>query len=232
MKLWMIQNPKLVAILAFIVSFVLIGCAPPMFLSSDMSTTKTICSSTGWYGIIPGYTQVNDAIEIIKRLPFIDSESIRVFTENGFGEEPDIVWQQFGGIPAYHDGGMLVRDDRIISIQAPLSFELSLEQALDSCGEPAFVRASYDGESPFHWYEFFYPSSGMLLTGRYERRLSDIADIVPQIRIIEIEYFPAGDLRWYLKNIRQLLSEDAIESYLDEFVAWPGINATIPAYPY
>lgn len=212
-------------------STVLGACVPPQPPPQPASDVDyVLCSSSGWYGIIPSTTSVESATKILSNLPFVSSNSIK-YSEK-FLKEPSVEWQQTGAIPARRRGAMQVHDDRIVSIRAPLLNELSLQQALKNCGAPALVRASYDGETPFHWYEFFYPDKGILLIGIFEREQLDSAIIAPGIRIIEVEHFPPSDIFTYLTNIRRFTSRGGVEAYAKTFVAWPGLNGIIPAYPF
>ncbi|NOZ51181.1 MAG: hypothetical protein GXP37_14230 [Chloroflexi bacterium] len=204
------------------------ACIPP---SQAPFASYELCSSS-WYGIVPGTTDVGTAIEILGTLSFVDGRSIEYITSEIEGAEATVVWQQYAGIPARRNGTMLVHDGVVIAIQAPLPFELSLKQALLDCGEPILVRASFDGESPFHWYQFFYPTKGILLLGRFEREQLDNAILTPEIRIVEAVFFLPGDISAYLMNIRHFTSRETAEAYAEEFVPWPGLNETIPAYSF
>ena len=233
MKSRIIQKLITIASPTIILLVVLGGCVPAQIPSPAVSDVNmALCSSPGWYGVIPGTTGIGTAIGILGDLSFVDNQSVQRITEEGFGDESAIIWQQYGGISARRNGRMQILDGVVVSIQAPVFAEILLEQAINECGTPSRVRASFDGESPFHWYQLFYPERGLMLVGRLGRDQLDRAVMEPSIRIIETTTFRPMELVIYLEDVENFVSDEAVQTYAEEFVAWPGFGYSIPAYPF
>lgn len=208
---------------------VMVGaCTPPV---PTPENDANICGLAGWHGIMPGKTDIDKATKILKDISFIDAGTIAQIPERATNREPSIVWQQ-KGMPARRHGLMQIQNGIVISVQAPVPTEVLLSQAITECGTPSLVRASFDGESPFHWYQFFYPEKGLIVVGRLEREQVDRAVIGPGIRIIETIYFQPMDLVTYLKDVQNFVSNEAAQAYANEFIPWPGFNSSIPAYQF
>ena len=123
--------------------------------------TGTPCEPPCWQDIIPGKTTSTEAIELLKKSPFVDQESLDQFGSVDAGGatwwwrvpgkrlQPKISWVH----------------DTVIEIVQGLTVEITIEEILSTYGPPEFVTVDPGGipENAYWIVRLHYPAQGLSL---------------------------------------------------------------------
>lgn len=108
-----------------------------------------VCSPPCWFNITPGVTTQDEALEILRNLPFIDKDSVSTkgFYWNSFD---DTIF--FRSTQQNWDGEAYVMDQKIVLIGFYGKLNVPFEEAVEMLGEPKYVinnrgRVSYSVRS-------------------------------------------------------------------------------------
>ncbi len=227
-------------VIIVIIAYGAIACTPvpPFFpddnlllpsLSDDSLLTNKSCEPPCWYGVYPDVTPASEAEELVKKLPFVNPETVARDPRVDGSSDPAITWSFSGAWSSNHGGRMeiingLVRDNRIF---LPLG-AVTLGSVLEAQGTPDLVVAGRDPESPTHWFQFYYGDKGLMLHGRKNGQGQKTATITSDISIIEAEYFAPRSLRGFLAEVRGYNNAAIIKNRVQTYIEWPDLDASIP----
>ena len=162
----------------------LFGCnltSPASFL------TDLVCSPPCWFNITPGVTTQDEALEILRNLPFIDKDSV---STKGF------YWNSFDDTIFFHptsrnwDGEAYVMDHKIVLIVFAGKLNVRFEEAIEVLGEPKYVINIRSHITPSYSIESFDPEKGVAYsfnTADLSRRKKD--EVSPDTPIRMISFF-------------------------------------------
>ncbi len=233
------QSVRLLTLVVTVVAAIS-GCVgftpPPPPVQDESLVTGKPCLPPRWYDIVPGQTTVEEAMEIVKALPFVAPDSVVRTTRSlpeGVGEVVD--WQYIGATHPTHGGDMNVRQGIIVSIRVFLPRGLRLADVLAAQGEPDLVAVGVGmvgiplGEGLGHYFDFFYSEHGVMLssTGYPAKEGQQRATLSPEITITEAEYFAPRNLVSYFIEV-QGDTEESAGVRAKRYQPWPGLGKDIP----
>jgi hypothetical protein len=98
--------------------------------------TDLVCSPPCWFNITPGVTTQDEALEILRNLPFIDKDNISTkgFEWNSFD---DTIF--FRSATQNWDGYAYVMEHKIVLIDFYGKLNVPFEEAIEVLGEPKHV---------------------------------------------------------------------------------------------
>jgi hypothetical protein len=148
--------------------------------------TSTECDPPCWYGIWPGETTPQEAIDILVNLELVSSM-------NGWPHEPKfkretpelsrITWTfSRNGTVGDIEGCAYLQDDRVIAISLRTSGSLTISEAFDRLGEPELVITRVHKSDYREWVRviLIYPING------YQVEADFILSVAPRDNHIEI----------------------------------------------
>lgn len=199
----------------------LAGCSsrvPGIFLGDAR------CSAPCWYGLSPNRSTPEEALSILRSLPFVSQSSIQI---DLYINPSDYVFWQFTGDASgegrlYFDSqGKLYR-----IVLTPLG--LNLGTVIDTLGVPEKIWPVYRREpsGPFYHLTLFYPEQGTIVEIVEKARNNSgngKEDISRELNIGQIDFFAPTSIQHYLTQIarqEQVYTEDVIK----HLEAWPGFG--------
>lgn len=203
---------------------------PPPVQDESLVTTKP-CLPPCWYGIYPGQTTLEEAIEIVKGLSFVDPDSVARSTRSlTRGNDEAVNWRYIGARDEIHGGRMEARQGTVVWLWVSLPRKLKLADVLVTQGKPDLVDVVPNPEITIYHFRFFY-ERGLVIRGSRGYAGSkggrERATLSPDIAINEAEYFAPRDLVSYLIEM-QGHSEEAAREIADFYQPWPGLGQEIP----
>ncbi len=211
----------------FIILLMLLGCTPSMENASMQSNNAFLCEHK-WKQIIPGVTSKKDALLFLESQPYISE--IKEFKVQENVER--VSWKQPGIIPSHQTGMILVVDGIVQAIRVPLDYKLNINEFINRCGPPEFIRAVKDGESPFVWIELLNTQKGISAIGRAEYSSHESFIIPREAIIVGIEYFTPTSIEDYLRGVRLINDNDVLQDIREEFQDWPGVGGEAKVFFY
>lgn len=236
------QQPAWLLSLAVMMIMAISGCVmpPPPPVQDESLVTGVPCSPPCWYGIHPGQTAVEEAIKIVRGLPFVVSDSLKRAKEglpSGFDE--GVTWKYIGGTHPAHGGALYARQGTIVWMRVSLPRGLRLADVLVTQGEPDLVAVSLGmigigplAEGHGYYLHLFYSERGVMLSSKgYGLGEGQYVTLSPDIVIDEAEYFAPRDLVSYVVQILGATEESA-RKYAQRYHPWPGLDQEIPVPRY
>jgi len=235
--------PTLAATLMLLGAIVLSGCLPimppPPSVQDESLTTGEPCLPPCWYGIHPGQTTLQEAIEIAKGLPFVDPASV-IQNARDLPERIDQVvdWQYVGATRPTHGGVLYVRQGTIARIRIFLPRKLKLADVLVTQGKPDLVAVDVGmvGIGPMaeglgYYLYFFYSQRGVMLSsiGYPLKEGQQYATLSPDITIEKAEYFTPTDIVGYF--VEKGVTEESAKSVAWRYQPWPGLGKDLMLEP-
>ena len=228
---------KLVAYLVLLAALLLaVGCVDPPL---DFSTRPTIqdetlvtgrpCLPPCWHGIIPGETNTQDALNLVKQLPFVDSATVEETVKDLYlNTDNSILWLYPG--TSDFGGRLFFNRNRVSWLRVSYPVYLRLEEIIARTGEPDWVWAGKAGSAGTEYiFRFFFETSGLMLESRLYGAGTAIDGktlLSSDIEIEQARYFQPQSLRDYFTDIlgaKETESKQISEAYLP----WPGFGVNI-----
>lgn len=204
---------------------------PPMQDSSLVSGIP--CSPPCWQNIVPEKTSVEEAKMLLSTLTFVDPKTITRDSRVPKSYDDALRWRYQGATLERHGGLLYVQNGVVISFIVHLPRCIAFGEIVSSIGDPDLVRASRDPELPYAWYDFYYPSMGLMIHGRYLKNGNNTALIVPEICIYRADYFGPDQQETYFLNIEFFDNDPQIlAGVIAEYEVWPGFGESIPLLDY
>jgi hypothetical protein len=191
-------------------------------IEQDIHYVNNSCILPCWNSIIPGVTTKDRAIEILKQISYIKSESIK---ETGTINLGGCLWS-WNVSGRRLQPGLEWKDGIVSEITLGLAYDLTLQEVLNQLGLPDKISI-VDGGIPEHWFwivDLFYLSKGVQIEA-YTAEYSTIVEPTTEIGAI-ILYSPAS-----LDNFIEELypdSGDGHNKWLYEY--WQGYGDLITLY--
>jgi hypothetical protein len=166
---------------------------------ANLMETNSGCKPPCWHGIIPGETNISEALSILEFNPKFNSLK-RVFEDNEHGKNVSLRTEYFliGG-----ELGRLELENNIVKgITLTDQIEMSLSEVLDTFGLPLSVYPSPGPPEVYYWHiSLYYPEKGLIVNIVTEEGSSEIAP---------------SNLVYYIK----ITTEEAVGSRIEEVKAF------------
>jgi hypothetical protein len=193
--------------------------------------TDNPCKAPCWQNLTPGQSTADDVNQFLKDLStseWPEREVIKYVTgcqwiqiTNKPGSEVD------AELDLYIDNGILTY---VRSIPRNRS---RLGQFVDRIGTPEYISAilSISPEGNSYFLEVYYPKSGLAFRVLPDQK--DTGYIKPDMPVLDVEYFPSGDLQSYLTvkyscNLGQeratLSAQTRIQKYIQPWTGFGEVN--------
>ena len=116
------------------------GTLPPTDVDPSLLDTSLLnsdpCGPPCWQGLTPGESTRMEALEVLRGLQFADPD----VSVSRVGRFTSIRWQSEVSAPQHIWGGQIaLADDVLYRIQFDVAYPLSLQQVLDTVGDPDYV---------------------------------------------------------------------------------------------
>jgi hypothetical protein len=183
------------------------------YIESSLLEKDSECELPCWIGIIPGETNVSEALTLLDLDPKLNSLT-REFEDNEYRNNVSLRSGYF------LIGGELVRlelkNDIVKSITLTRQIDMSLSEILTTFGLPLAVYPSPGGPSGiFYWYFIlYYPDKGIVVCVVTDED-EDSREITPSSRVLYID----------------LKSKNAVESMIEEDKTFPGKAKKLMDFP-
>ncbi len=217
-----------VTLALLLLSVMIVGCnshAPE--LNVGLLTGKP-CAPPCWQNLTPGTSTNEDVEQFLKNLNPIewperdDRVSTMGCTVISVRDQP--------GIEVNRLVNLFVYEERLMWIQSDINQTMTLKMIVDNYGEPTYYRATnaigLDG-SAYYSVSVYYPSIGLKLDIAVDEKL--IGRILPNMKVLAVEYYPVGDIEGYFSNkytcwIESQEMADAINDELRYTQPWTGFG--------
>jgi hypothetical protein len=210
----------------FTLVILLTGC----FAMDQSLMTGLPCSPPCWYGIVPGETHSQDALDALRAVPFVKEKTIE-FQEWPWAEEMEIQlevidWES-RGVTRLAGGQLYVQEDVVTKVDLILPVALRLGKIIEAQGPPELAGVGANPDASLA-YSFAYPQKGLLLSGtlRPPARLvtqERLAPVVGRIKITHVTLFSPMDLTHYYSQLPGF-SQERASQIASAFQPWPGLN--------
>lgn len=210
--------------------------APPPVQDESLVTGQP-CLPPCWHGIHPGHTSVDEAIQIVQSLAFVESGSAtRRSHDLPAGDEEEVDWKYRGATHPTHGGMLSVRNGVISRIRVFLPRAMRLSDVLATQGQPVQVSASrgmVQGEQSGYYLTFYYPEHGLMLTSiGYPLREGQVEVMLTgDILMYKAVYTPPVDIIGYFVDEGYGYDEEDARKVAQNFVLWPGLDEAIMIDP-
>lgn len=184
--------------------------------------TGVPCAPPCWQGIVPGVTSSHQALEILKKSPYIENGTIK---QAGSIFSGGCTW--FYRSPSGRiQPGLNWQNGIVDTIQMGLTFELTVQEAIEKFGYPEAVSVVEGGE-PEHWYWIvilYYPSRGVELKA-YTTEFSKF--IKPTTEVGSVLLFSPVTLE---KRINEINEGQSSLFQMNNYLDWKGYGDVAELY--
>lgn len=125
----------------------LAACTP----SPDLHLLDSTCQAPCWYGLLPGTTTTDEALDLISQIPGVYAESIAV--RDVGDDNRHITWVMQSGAYDYY-GELTISMGAVSAIALSPDGDVRLEDVLLAWGAPDLVGGFY-GQGHGHWRSVF-----------------------------------------------------------------------------
>ena len=217
-----------------VIVVLLAGCEEK--LTDNSLATSDACTPPCWHDIVPGESSKQDALAILRTLPFVDTHSIEVVGPASWGEDMEtIIWDYAGtGIYRKRGGELRLRDNHVVGIRVFLLEPLKLGNVLRIQGKPELFMVARNPDLSHH-FSLAYPQNGLIVWAvdlpPRPRQYVEVITLKPEIEVVDASYFVPMGLKEYFLSIPGNTEESAtiMRSY---YRPWPGlgVEVAIPDY--
>lgn len=205
----------------------LIGLVQACKSKESVLIQNTTCQFPCWQNIRPGSTTVNEANQILLKLPFFDSKPLatpvivnETRSYNSWTFQKNI--REMGG-------GIIYHNDLVAYIDFDVINKTKISEMVAYYGNPEFVSA-ISGQADTQWLEigWIYPKQGVLIIhfNPNWRMTGSNVDITPSLKVYRVYYFDP--------NLYEILVEEMLRNGADRLIieqstqTWNGYGT----YPY
>lgn len=148
------------------------------------------CRPPCWQSIAPGTTPITATVQVLRAIPGIEDVQGPLA---GLGGLPNVTWK----FDNSQSGGLIVGQENGIASTTVLSLDsnqhLALEEVLQAYGNPTHVLITQPNETTRYYnVDVIQMQSGLLL-GFFLRRSSETSvDVLPDVKVQTIQFFPPG----------------------------------------
>ena len=180
-----------------------------------------ICELPCWYGIVPGRTSIDQAVNILHTITFIESDSIKRVNVGG---STDVSWR----FTANAFGHVIFKDDTLIKMSiAPTG--LLLGDVIEQIGEPDTISAGYEpAEIVSYSLTLYYPHKGIVVRVLDEVKgdLTEPQRITQDLNVSEIQLFVPTTIEDFLTTVAGQ-PKDNVDRLLGRLQLWPGFGNNV-----
>jgi len=213
-----------------------VGCVDPPI---DLRTRPAVQDETlvtgkpslppCWYEIISGETNTQDALNIVKRLSFVDPKSVVETTRDLYENTDNSILWFYSGTPDF-GGRLSIHRDRVIWYRVSYPNNLRFGDIVAQVGEPDWVWVGREGGAGTeHIFQFIFEARGLMLESRlYGAGTAKDGKVLlsSDIEIADARYFQPQSLKDYLKNIVGA-TETQTDQMKEAYQPWPGFGVSI-----
>jgi len=188
--------------------------------------TNVPCPPPCWQGITPGVTNVQEALSVVRTLPFVDPNSV-TFGRDGWDDSMVSLHWTDKGFNGAGDIRARRSDGIVVEIMLTLPTPIRLGEIVHVQGNPTLVRVKLNADGPPSG-TFAYPDKGVILEALTVPRASTMgkALISRNSRVTHADYFSPMALNQMYIVLRGWKEAD-VAQLVERFQPWPGLDGEV-----
>jgi len=222
------------------------GLITRLFYSDRSLITHEPCAPPCWYGITPGVTTREEALDALHAVPFVWKSSIRL-RSSLWKDAPETLqeslswkyfspWMYLDPLWGGSGGGIWIQDGIVVRNRVTYMVPLRLGEVVQQNGEPDLYRVGIRKDY-FLEYIFYYQEIGLIVYGTsYDYKVINPggkvrATISERFKINYVIYHPPMNVGDYYQEIHGYSLQEA-RRFAEWLKPWPGMGATVEIENY